>query len=152
MKGCYISDRGDQLERLWIRLWKRSKQQNIESLISQGVQVKGEICSSSSIRIDGHVEGKMDVKGDLIVGEKGKIRGEILTDNLILSGRIEGTVEARGRLEITATGSVIGDACCSLISIEEGGFIDGNSRMIRPQDKAELRKGEKIAAARTVQS
>ncbi|HBK52645.1 bactofilin family protein [Syntrophomonas wolfei] len=133
-------------------MWKKARRQNIESLISHGVQVKGEIRSSSSIRIDGNVEGKVEVKGDLIVGEKGKIKGEILVDNLILAGRIEGNIEARGRLEITATGSIMGDASCSLISIEEGGFIDGTSKMIRPQEKAEMKKGEKVSVARSVSS
>ena len=92
----------------------------------------------------------MDVKGDLIVGEKGKIKGEILVDNLVLAGRIEGNIEARGRLEITATGSILGDASCSLISIEEGGFIDGTSKMIRPQEKVELKKGNTVAVAKNI--
>lgn len=127
-------------------MWKKDKQQNIESLISQGVLIKGEISSPSSIRIDGHVEGKVNEKGELIVGEKGKIKGEVLVDNLVLAGRIEGNIEARGRLEITATGSIVGDASCSLISIEEGGFIDGTSRMIRPQETTE-RERKKIPVA-----
>ncbi|MDD2510581.1 MAG: polymer-forming cytoskeletal protein [Syntrophomonas sp.] len=131
-------------------MWKKDKQRNIESLISHGVLVKGEIRSSGSIRIDGNVEGRVDVKGDLIVGEKGKIKGEILADNLILAGKIEGNIEARGRLEITATGSITGDASCSLISIEEGGFIDGTSKMIRPREKVELKKGETMAVAKSV--
>ncbi len=131
-------------------MWKKGKQQSIESLISHGVQVKGEIRSSGSIRIDGNVEGKVDVKGDLIVGEKGRIKGEILVDNLVLAGRIEGNIEAKGRLEITATGSIMGDASCSLISIEEGGFIDGTSKMIRPQEKVELKKGNTMAVAKNI--
>lgn len=130
-----------------ISLWKKGKQQNIESLISQGVLIKGEISSSSSIRIDGSVEGKVTVKGELIVGEKGKIKGEVLVDNLILAGRIEGNIEAKGRLEITASGSIMGDASCSLISIEEGGFIDGTSKMIRPRETNERDKKKALAAA-----
>lgn len=113
---------------------------NIESLISQGVEVRGEINSPGSIRIDGLVEGKLFVKGDLIVGEKGYIKGEVHADNLILAGKIEGNIDAKGRFEIKATGTMSGDASCSVISIEEGAYLDGTSRMNKSKDKISEKK------------
>ena len=47
---------------------------NIESVISEGVEIKGDITSQSSVRLDGKVDGKIQIKGDLIVGE-GYIKG-----------------------------------------------------------------------------
>lgn len=108
---------------------------NIESLISQGVEVRGEINSPGSIRIDGLVEGKLFVKGDLVVGEKGYIKGEVHAENLVLAGKIEGNIDAKGRLEIKSTGTMTGDASCSVISIEEGAYLDGTSRMSKSKDK-----------------
>lgn len=113
---------------------------NIESLISQGVEVRGEINSPGSIRIDGLVEGKLFVKGDLIVGEKGYIKGEVHADNLVLAGKIEGNIDAKGRLEIKSTGNMSGDAICSVISIEEGAYLDGTSRMNKSKDKSVEKK------------
>ncbi|MDD2619484.1 MAG: polymer-forming cytoskeletal protein [Syntrophomonadaceae bacterium] len=113
---------------------------NIESLISQGVEIKGEIKSPGSIRIDGLVEGKLSIKGDLIVGEKGFIKGDVKTDNLILAGKIEGNIEAKGRFEIKTTGTMTGDASCSILSIEEGAHLEGTSRMNKGKEKSEEKK------------
>ncbi|MGR6837277.1 bactofilin family protein [Syntrophomonas erecta] len=116
---------------------KEPNYQNIESLISQGMEIKGDVISQGSLRIDGSVDGKLNIKGDLMVGEKGRIKGEVQVKNLILAGRIEGNVLVSGRLEITATGALHGDVSCDIMIIEEGGLLDGTSKMKRPQDGAD---------------
>ncbi|MDD3853109.1 MAG: polymer-forming cytoskeletal protein [Syntrophomonadaceae bacterium] len=113
---------------------------NIESVISETVEVKGDITSQSSLRLDGKVEGRLQIKGDLIVGEKGYIKGEVRVTNLMLAGKIEGNAAAIGRLEITATGKMYGDVTCNLLTIEEGGQLDGTSKMLRDKEKPELEK------------
>lgn len=113
---------------------------NIESIISEGVEIKGDITSQSSIRLDGKVEGRIESKGDLIVGEKGYIKGEIKVTNLMLAGKIEGNAAALGRFEITSTGKMYGDLTCNLLTIEEGGYLDGTSKMLRDKDKVDLEK------------
>lgn len=125
-------------------MWKKDNSHpNIESLISQGVEIKGEIESPGSLRIDGHMEGRLLIKGDLIVGEKGYIKGDVQADNLILAGKIDGNIEVKGRLEIKSTGTMSGDASCSIIAIEEGAYLEGTSRMSKNKDKKDDRKDEK---------
>lgn len=116
---------------------KEPNYQNIESLISQGMEIKGDVISQGSLRIDGSVDGKLNIKGDLMVGEKGRIKGEVQVKNLILAGRIEGNVLVSGRLEITSTGALHGDVSCDIMIIEEGGLLDGTSKMKRPHDGAD---------------
>lgn len=115
---------------------KEKKYQNIESLISQGTEIKGKIIAQGSIRVDGIIDGEIDVKGDLIVGEKGMIKGEIKVENITLGGTIEGNVQARGRFEITSTGIMNGDVVSSIISIDEGAVLDGTSKMARPNHES----------------
>ncbi|HHV16867.1 MAG TPA: polymer-forming cytoskeletal protein [Gelria sp.] len=113
---------------------KRRSFQNIESLISPGVEIKGDISSQGSIRIDGYVEGNLNIKGDLILGDKGKIKGEVKAENIIIAGKIEGTATAGTRLEIAATGTIVGDINATTLIIEEGGLLDGTSRMTRAKE------------------
>ena len=108
--------------------------QNIESLISSGVEIKGDINSQGSIRIDGQVEGNLNIKGDLILGEKGKIKGEVRAENIIIAGKLEGKAAAGTRFEIAATGSITGDINATTLIIDEGGTLDGNSRMTRTKE------------------
>lgn len=105
--------------------------QGIESLISQGVEIKGQIFAQGSMRIDGSIEGQLDVKGDLLIGEKGKVKGGVKAENIILGGKIEGDVTARGRFELASTGVINGDVACAIITVEEGGLLDGNFKMIK---------------------
>ncbi len=114
--------------------------QNIESIISNGVEIKGELNSKGSIRIDGNLEGTMNVKGDLILGEKGFLKGEINAENMIVAGKIEGNVIANSRLEITSAGSITGDVTCNILIVEEEGILDGKSKMGKPGDKKDKGK------------
>ncbi len=110
--------------------------QNIESLISSGVEIKGDIISQGSIRIDGQVEGNLNIKGDLILGEKGKIKGEVKAENIIIAGKLEGRAIAGTRFEIAATGAITGDITATTLIIDEGGLLDGNSRMARAKERS----------------
>lgn len=130
-------------------LRKAKTYENIASVIAEGVEIKGDISAQNSMRIDGSVEGKLNIKGDLVVGERGKIKGEVKVANVIVAGKIEGNVVATGRLEITPTGNMGGDISCSIITIEEGGILEGSSRMSRPKERSEterLSPGRKLTA------
>jgi cytoskeletal protein CcmA (bactofilin family) len=122
-------------------LGKRKKEySNIETLISEGVEIKGEINSRGSIKIDGNVEGKLRIQGDLVIGESAQIKGDLLVENLILAGNLQGNANAKGRLEITSTGAMTGDAICKVLTIEEGGILEGRSQM--SQQKEKIDKGK----------
>jgi len=122
-------------------LGKRKKEySNIETLISEGVEIKGEINSRGSIKIDGNVEGKLRIQGDLVIGESAQIKGDLLVENLILAGNLQGNANAKGRLEITSTGAMTGDAICKVLTIEEGGILEGRSQMSQQKEKTDKGK------------
>jgi len=106
-----------------------SKGNEVDSLISAGMNIKGDIESKSSVRVDGKIDGNIKIQGDLIVGKEGYIKGIIQANNIMLAGRCEGDIEAIDRLVINATGVLHGDVSCQLIVIEEGGILDGNCKM-----------------------
>lgn len=62
---------------------------NESSQIAQGTVVKGTIKTTQDIRIDGVVDGDLDTKGKLIVGETGVITGKLKTDTAIISGDLK---------------------------------------------------------------
>lgn len=103
--------------------------QNIDSVIASGVSIKGNITAEGSMRIDGYIEGKIDIKGDLVMGAKGHIKGEVQSENLMLAGRVEGSIYTRQRCHINESGVLIGDLACSVLSIDEGGILNGSSKM-----------------------
>lgn len=120
---------------------RRQSFENIESLLSPGVDITGNLKAQGSVRIDGQVEGKVDIKGDLIIGEQGRIKGEIKAANLKLAGRIEGNALIAGRFDLTASGVMVGDVQCNILTIEEGGQLDGTTRMGQAREKGSPGKG-----------
>ncbi|MBO8159668.1 polymer-forming cytoskeletal protein [Thermosyntropha sp.] len=113
---------------------------DIDTFISDKMEVKGELNSKGSIRIDGRVEGKVEASGDVVLGEKGHIKGEIKAKNIIIAGRMDGNVHAGGRLEISPSGNVNGDVACSVLVVEEGGVLNGMAKMNQTEEKENKRE------------
>lgn len=125
-------------------LRKRDKSfSQIESLIANGVTIKGNIISQGSMRVDGFVDGKMDIKGDLVIGENGHVKGELQAENAMLAGKVEGALIARQRCLITETGLMMGDVTCSVLSIEEGGTLHGASKMNYNKNSSDILLSDK---------
>ncbi|MGI6551113.1 MAG: bactofilin family protein [Syntrophomonadales bacterium] len=118
--------------------------EGIETVISAKVYFKGDFKSDGSVRIDGEVEGQVEIKGDLVIGDKGRIKGDVLAANILVSGAVEGSVLASRRLEITPTGSVKGGIQCKSFIVEEGGIFQGNCKMqLAEEDNTSQEKAQK---------
>jgi len=107
-------------------------QQEISTIIGEGYTFTGELRGSSVIRIEGTVVGNINVEGGVILGEKGKVEGDIVTRSAIIFGTINGNVKAV-QLEIKKTGLVNGDISTDSLEIELGAQYNGKLNMRRPQ-------------------
>jgi cytoskeletal protein CcmA (bactofilin family) len=101
----------------------------IETVIGPNANFKGTVQSDGGLRVDGVVEGNVQVAGNLIVGETGKVIADVIALNVSVAGALKGTVKAQGRLEILSTGRVWGDISVASFLIDEGGFFRGQSIM-----------------------
>lgn len=101
----------------------------IETVIGPTANFKGTIQSDGGLRIDGVFEGNLQIAGNLIVGESGKVIADVIAQNVSVAGAFKGTVKASGRLEILSRGRVWGDISVSSFLIDEGGFFRGQSIM-----------------------
>ena len=112
-----------------------SKEDQAISLIGEGISVEGTLnLQDNVLRLDGHLEGKIIGRGTLIMGEKGRLQGEIHIGRLILGGRVEGRVTAQEGIHITPTGKLFGSAQTSQLVIEEGGILEGESKSLQPEE------------------
>jgi cytoskeletal protein CcmA (bactofilin family) len=101
----------------------------IETIIGPTANFKGTIQSDGGLRVDGVFEGVIQIAGNLIIGESGKVIAEVSSQNVSVAGALKGSVKAAGRLEILSTGRVWGDISVSSFLIDEGGFFRGQSIM-----------------------
>jgi cytoskeletal protein CcmA (bactofilin family) len=101
----------------------------IETVIGPTANFKGTVQSDGGLRIDGVFEGTIQIAGNLIVGESGKVIADVNAQNVSVAGALKGTVKAVGRLEILSNGRVWGDISVASFLIDEGGFFRGQSVM-----------------------
>ncbi|MCC8424943.1 polymer-forming cytoskeletal protein [Mucilaginibacter sp. UR6-11] len=103
-------------------------QQAISTLISEGSTITGNLNAPAVARIDGHVNGDVQVDEGLILGEKGLITGNITTKEMTIYGTVNGNIAVQS-LEIKGTGKVTGDIETVTLLVEAGGVYNGHLAM-----------------------
>ncbi len=103
---------------------------DIDTLIGPATRFKGDIESSASVRVDGYVEGNINARGDVLVGNSGEVKGNIDAENVLISGVVEGNVNASGTLKLFSTARLCGDITVSAFVSDEGGIFQGHCSMI----------------------
>jgi len=78
--------------------------------IGKSVIIKGELSGSEDLTIEGHVEGRIDLKDNVLtIGPNGKIKAEVFAKAVVVLGEVTGNVTASEKVDIRDNGSVDGD-------------------------------------------
>ena len=99
------------------------------NILGDGTKVKGDIISNGDIRIDGEMVGNLATKGKLVVGNNGKIHGEVQASNIEVSGFIKGKVVARELLNMKNSAKIEGDIIAAKLAVEPGAVFTGTCSM-----------------------
>ena len=112
--------------------------QSISTLISEGCVLEGNFKAPAFVRIDGQVNGDVTIDKGLILGEKGIIKGNVVTKEMLIYGAVTGNIITHS-LEIKPTGKITGDIKTQTLQVETGGFYNGTLTMLQ---NAASQKGE----------
>ena len=102
---------------------------NNVSQISAGTEIKGDIVCSGDLRIDGTVVGNVQVKGKMVIGNSGRVEGEVTCRNGYISGRMKGKIDVQELLSLKATSTMEGEMTTKRLSIEPGSVFCGTCKM-----------------------
>src|SRR6056297_3406577 len=102
---------------------------NAINIVGVGTEITGDIKTNGDIRIDGFLSGNIKTDGKLVVGETGKIKGEIDCKNSEVLGMIEGKIKVKELLTLKASARIYGDIVTQKLSIEPGSLFTGNCNM-----------------------
>jgi len=114
-----------------------SPSEEISAYLGKETVFQGKMTFEGVFRLDGKFEGEIFDSGTLIVGETANIKGKIGLQTLVINGRVEGDIYAKARVEIHATGKVYGTLSAPILTINEGGILEGSCKMEGPLDKKE---------------
>jgi len=100
--------------------------------IGKSVVIKGELNGSEDLTIEGHVEGTIQLKDNVLtIGPNGKIKAQIFAKSVIVLGEVSGNVTASDKVDIRDNGSVDGDLIAPRVAIAEGAHFRGSVDMQR---------------------
>ncbi len=97
--------------------------------ILAGTNIQGDVTSEGDIRVDGMLKGNITISGKLVVGEKGRVEGEIKCANANVSGNLKGKIEVSELLALQATARVNGEVLTNKLSVEPGAEFSGSCSM-----------------------
>lgn len=97
--------------------------------IGQGTFVEGTINADSDIRIDGEIKGNLTCKGKLILGERGKITGDIECQNALIEGEIKGTIVVKEFLQVKDSAIIDGEISTDKLDVDSGAVFNVSCNM-----------------------
>ena len=119
------------------------------NIISKGTEIQGDISSLGDMRIEGIVNGALQCKARIVIGDSGEVRGNITANDAVISGKVIGNVMVNEFLFLKGTAKIFGDLVVGKIVVENGAEFNGSCRMNSElEQQASKQNGAKAAAQR----
>lgn len=106
------------------------------TLIAPSASITGDIEFSGGLHIQGTVTGNITVSGEggkLVIGETGRVVGQITVPRIVINGKVEGDVHATENLELAEKAVIEGNVFYTLIEMVMGAQVNG--KLVRSERK-----------------
>src|SRR3954452_8378126 len=101
-------------------------ERRVTSWIGHAVTIEGRITSAQDLRIDGKVDGTIEVGNHgVIIGQGAAVTADLVGRSILISGAGVGDITSTERVELKAGASVEGDITSPRLVIEEGAIVNG---------------------------
>jgi len=115
---------------------------DIIAFVGKGVEFKGTISYSGTVRIDGSLNGEIHTDGVLLIGEEAVIQAKVTAGTIVCKGKITGDVVTKERVKLRAPAVFNGTMKTPMLSIEDGVLFNGGLEM--SQGVRELPQGSVV--------
>jgi len=102
---------------------------DISAFVGKGVEFKGTISYSGTVRIDGYLDGEIHTDGVLLVGEEAIIQAKITAGTIVCKGKITGDVVAKEYVKLRTPAVMNGSIKSPILSMEDGVLFNGALEM-----------------------
>jgi cytoskeletal protein CcmA (bactofilin family) len=109
--------------------------EEISAFLGKETLFEGKMTFQGVFRLDGKFEGEIFESGTLIIGESAVVKGKIGVNTIIINGLVEGEVNAQERVEIHSRGKLYGTLSTPILTINEGGILEGHCKMEKRVDQ-----------------
>lgn len=102
----------------------------LTGVLEASVQFEGTLAYRGCFHVNGSIKGKIVTPDMLIVGETGRVQGEIQAGVVIIYGKVEAQIEAKYRVEIKKPATFRGEMSTPSLKVEEGVIFEGTNKML----------------------
>jgi cytoskeletal protein CcmA (bactofilin family) len=95
--------------------------------LAEDCEIKGSFLSKGNARIDGQIEGTINIVGDLVIGQSAILKADIEAHTISIAGEIHGNIKSKNLLELSSTARVYGDITTKELKIDQGARFIGTS-------------------------
>lgn len=103
--------------------------EDIIAFVGKGVEFKGVISYSGTVRIDGYLDGEIHTDGVLLIGDEAVIQAKVTAGTIVCKGKITGDIAAKERVKLRAPAVFNGSMKTPMLSIEDGVLFNGGLEM-----------------------
>jgi cytoskeletal protein CcmA (bactofilin family) len=107
--------------------------------LDRGTKISGKISFEGPARIDGEVDGEINAKDSLAIGESAVVTAQIRAASVSVAGKVSGDIIATQRIEIRPSAKVSGNITAPVLSVQEGALFEGHCSM-QPEGVRDDRK------------
>lgn len=97
--------------------------------LDKGSKVVGKLSFDGPARIDGQVEGEVNAKDTIMIGESAVLTAQIKASSVVVAGKVSGDIVATIRIEIRPSAKVLGNLTTPALVIHEGALFEGHCSM-----------------------
>ena len=109
-------------------------------MIGPSITIRGDLTGQEDLQVEGRVEGKIDLKQNLVtVGAQGRVKADIYGRLIEVEGEVEGNLFGQEQVIVRRSGSVRGNITAPRVSLEDGANFKGTIDM---DPKANQRKAQ----------
>jgi cytoskeletal protein CcmA (bactofilin family) len=102
---------------------------DISAFVGKGVEFKGTISYSGTVRIDGYLDGEIHTDGVLLIGEEAVVQAKITAGTIVCKGKVTGDVVAKECVKLRAPAVMNGSVKTPTLSMEDGVLFNGALEM-----------------------
>lgn len=95
------------------------------NVIASGTTIEGTIKSKQDIRLDGTILGEAYFDQKLVMGETGRIEGNVRCKESAIKGKIDGEISVNGLLHLLKTSFIKGKIRAKKMVVDEGASYSG---------------------------
>lgn len=100
----------------------------MSSHLSSDIQIEGDLNCSTDLIFDGSIQGNINSKGSLTIGENASVKGDLKAVNAVIEGKVNGNGNFSS-CRLSPTSVITGSVNTTSLQMEEGASLEGQCKV-----------------------